>query len=370
METSGARRFKMAWQPFISLCLLLAFSRVSAYAQAIDWPTLGFTQLGTNVFNEPTYITHARDGSQRLFVLEQPGRIWILQNTNRLAQPFLDISSRVTTYGAEEGLLGLAFPPGFSTNNHFYVNYTRSPDGAIVVSRFFLTATNSNVADPNSEQILLVIQKPFTLPGARFPNSTYDNHNAGQLAFGPDGYLYIGVGDGGSEGDPLRYGQAKTNLFSKILRIDVESGVSPYAIPPSNPFVSSNNFVPEAWAYGLRNPWRFSFDDLTGDLYIGDVGQNKYEEVDFQPASSSGGQNYGWSIMEGDSNYNIPGFTNFALVTLPAAVYSHASLPYFGQGAIIGGYVYRGPNVPRMNGMYFYGDFIAGWIWGLRKLGT
>ena len=372
METSGARRFKMAWQPFISLCLLLAFSRVSALAQAIDWPTLGFSPVGTNLFRMPTYITHAHDGSQRLFVLEQPGRIWILQNTNRLVQPFLDISGRVTTFGAEEGLLGLAFPPGFSTNNYFYVDYTRSPDGAIVVSRFFLTATNSNVADPNSEQILLVIQKPFTLPGARFPNSTYDNHNAGQLAFGPDGYLYIGVGDGGSEGDPLRfYGQkTKTNLFSKILRIDVESEVSPYAIPPSNPFVSSNNFVPEAWAYGLRNPWRFSFDDLTGDLYIGDVGQNKYEEVDFQPASSSGGQNYGWSIMEGDSNYNIPGFTNFALVTLPAAVYSHASLPYFGQGAIIGGYVYRGPNVPRMNGMYFYGDFIAGWIWGLKEAGT
>ena len=351
-----------------TLCFFL-IAQSFLFSQVVDWPTLSFTQIVTNTIAEPTYITHAGDGSGRIFVLSQPGKIWIIQNSNVLAQPFLDISGRVTTYGAEQGLLGLTFPPGFSTNRHCYVDYTRKSDGAIVVSRYFLTATNSNVADSNSEQIILVIQKPESLPG--FNNPNFDNHNAGQLAFGPDGYLYIGVGDGGSENDPFNIGQQTNTFLGKLLRIDVESGVSPYAIPPSNPFVSSNGYYPEIWALGLRNPWRFSFDDLSGDLYIADVGENKYEEIDFQPAGSSGGQNYGWRIMEGDSNFSVPsGFTNFASLTLPVAIYSHASLPYSGQAAVIGGYVYRGPSQPRINGMYFYGDFIAGWIWGLIRTGT
>ncbi|HEV2330952.1 MAG TPA: chitobiase/beta-hexosaminidase C-terminal domain-containing protein, partial [Verrucomicrobiae bacterium] len=354
---------KAALNRFVWLGLFFSFANVRAGAQAIDWPTLGFTQVVTNSFSSPIGITHAGDGSQRIFIVEQPGRVWIIQSNNVLAQPFLVITDRVTSAGSEQGLLGLAFPPGFSTKKYFYVDYTRQSDGAIAISRFFLTATNLNVADINSEQPVMVIPKPS-------PITTYNNHNAGQLAFGPDGDLYIGVGDGGSEGDPLTNGQNTANLFGKILRIDVESGAWPYAIPADNPYVSSSGYAPEIWAYGLRNPWRFSFDDQTGDLYIGDVGQNSYEEIDFQPAGSAGGQNYGWRIMEGYSNFDIPpGFTNFAALTLPVAAYPH-KLPTGDIAAIIGGYVYRGPSQPRMDGMYFFGDFEAGWIWGLKQEGT
>jgi hypothetical protein len=237
------------------------------------------------------------------------------------------------------------------------VAYTRY-DNSVVIARF-QTSTNANVADVTNEQIIMIIPKPF------------DNHNAGQLAFGPDGFLYIGTGDGGSEGDPLNYGQNTQTLLAKILRIDVESGLSPYAIPTNNPFVGNTNYVPETWVYGLRNPWRFSFDRATGDLYIGDVGQNTYEEIDFQPAGSPGGQNYGWRIMEGPSNYNVPpGFTNFSALTPPVMSYNHSLLLFSGQAAVIGGYVYRGPSESRLNGAYFYGDFIAGWIWGLANDGT
>ncbi len=231
----------------------------------------------------------------------------------------------------------------------------------MVISRFNVSSTNANVVDPASEQILAVIAKPIP----------QNNHNGGQIAFGPDGYLYIGVGDGGSEGDPQNFGQTTSTLSGKILRIDVESGASPYAVPTNNPFAGNNNYAPEIWALGLRNPWRFSFDRQTGDLYIGDVGQNTYEEVDFQPAASAGGQNYGWRITEGPTNYIVPsGFTNFSALTRPVAWYAHGSLPTDLSAAVIGGYVYRGPDAPRLNGMYFYGDFVAGWMWGLKQSGT
>ena len=354
----GNRLYKSAWSwakcLVLFVCYGVFFAELTAADQVVDWPTLSSTLVVTLGFPSPVAIAHAGDNSQRLFVVEQPGRIWIVQSNSLLSRPFLEISNRVAA-GGERGLLGLAFSPGFSTNHHFYANYTRQPDGAIVISRFFVTATNANVADAHSEQILLVIAKP------------YDNHNGGQLAFGPDGYLYIGVGDGGSEGDPLNNGQSTTNLLGKILRIDVENGVSPYAIPADNPFVGQAGYLPEIWAYGLRNPWRFSFDRLTGDLYIGDVGQDRYEEIDFQPAGSAGGQNYGWKIMEGTNTYKVPaGFTNFSRLTPPVAVYTHS----LWESAVIGGYVYRGPSVPRMNGMYFYGDFQAGWIWTLKQVGT
>ncbi len=346
------------------VCGWAFFGEVTVHAQPIDWPTLTFTQTISSAFTHPVVITHAGDNSQRLFVVEQPGKIWVVQSNNVVSQPFMDISSQVLSKGAEQGLLGLAFPPGYSTNNHFYVDYTRQTDGAIVIERFLLTSTNSNVADTNSGQIIKVISKPN-------PSTSYINHNAGQLAFGPDGYLYIGVGDGGLEGDPQNDGQKTNTLLGKMLRIDVEGGVSPYAVPTNNPFVGQPGFLPEIWAYGLRNPWRFSFDRLTGDLYIGDVGQNTYEEIDFQPAGSAGGQNYGWKIMEGTNNYSVPtGFTNFSTLTLPVTVYSHLTLPSDDAGAVIGGYVYRGPSSPRMNGMYFYGDFVVGWIWGMKQVGA
>lgn len=271
-------RAAVSFVSFGALTLSLQFSTHAA----VDWPTLRFTQIVTNIFTAPTCITHAGDGSGRLFIVEQAGRIRIIQSNSVLTLPFLDIASRIAT-GGERGLLGLAFSPGFSTNGQCYVNYTRTNDGAIVVSRFQITA-DPNLADQNSEQVLLTVPQPFA------------NHNGGQIAFGQDGYLYIGTGDGGSGGDPQNRAQNPSTLLGKILRIDVESGVTPYAIPPDNPFVSAPPFGPEIWAWGLRNPWRFSFDRETGDLYIGDVGEGSREEINFQPAGSSGGQNYGWRL--------------------------------------------------------------------------
>ena len=338
----------------IALFFMLALFAVGHARAQIDWPTISLSPVGTNAFTHPTVITHAGDNSGRVFICEQPGQVWIAQSNTILPLVFLDIRGRVLSAGAEQGLLGLAFPPAYAGKGHFYVDYTRSPDGFVVISRFGLTA-DPNVADTNSEQVLLVIPKP------------YNNHNGGQLAFGPDGFLYIGVGDGGSEGDPLNNGQTTTNLLGKLLRIDVESGAVPYLIPPGNPFVGNTNFAPEIWSYGLRNPWRFSFDRASGDLFIADVGQNMYEEIDFQQAGSAGGQNYGWRIMEGFAQYNVPsGFTNFQSLTPPMLVYSHQSLPTDLSGAVIGGYAYRGPSQPRMDGIYFYADFIVGWIWGLK----
>jgi len=235
------------------------------------------------------------------------------------------------------------------------VNYTRSPDGDTVISRFRLTA-NLNVADTNSEQILKVVVQPFA------------NHNGGQIAFGPDGYLYVALGDGGysgSTGDPMLHAQNPLSLLGKLLRIDVESGGSPYTIPGSNPYVGNTNYAPEIWALGLRNPWRFSFDRLTGDLYLGDVGHAKYEEIDFQPAASPGGENYGWRAREGVFNYAPPAGIDFTALTDPVTWYDHSL-----GACVTGGSVYRGPNEPRLNGTYFFGDFISGRIWGLRLVGT
>lgn len=294
---------------------------------------------------QPLGITHAADGSGRLFIVEQAGRVRIFRNGALVPTPFLDITDRVTA-GGEQGLLGLAFPPGFSGKGYFYVNYTRVPDGATVVSRFQLSV-DPDVALPASEEVLLVVAQPFA------------NHNGGHLAFGPDGYLYIALGDGGSGGDPFGNGQNLAALLGKILRIDVESGVVPYAIPSGNPFSS------EIWAYGLRNPWRFSFDRVTGDLYIADVGQNLIEEVNFQPAASLGGANYGWNIMEGSSCFNSLN-CNQAGLTLPVAEYSHTE----GNCSVTGGFVYRGAQYPALQGDYLYGDFCSGRIWGLRRVGA
>lgn len=344
--------------PLLRCVFVLCLTRLTGSAATVDWPTIGFRQVVSNSFSKPTCITHAGDGSQRLLVGQQAGIISLILDTNLQTDPFLVITDRVNSVGAEQGLLGVAFPPGFTTNHHFYVDYTAS-NNAVVVSRFQVTSTNTNIADPQSEQVVLRIAKPF------------NNHNGGQLAFGPDGYLYIGVGDGGSEGDPQNFGQNPSSLLAKILRIDVENGVSPYAIPPTNPFATNSAYAPETWAWGLRNPWRFSFDRLTGDLYIGDVGQNGYEEIDVQSAASPGGQNYGWRIMEGPTNYSVPSdFTNFSSLTLPVAWYPHTGLPSDASAAVTGGYVYRGPSQSRMDGVYFYGDWVVGWIWGLKQAGT
>lgn len=282
----------------------------------------------------PVDVESAKDGSGRLFVIEKYGAIRIIKDGQLLDQPFLNIDDRVDDSGNEMGLLGLVFHPDFSQNGYFYVNYT-GDGGNTRISRF---QANGDIADPNSEKVLMIVNQPFP------------NHNGGKVAFGPDGYLYLGLGDGGLAGDPFKNGQNTNALLGKILRLDVNNG-DPYSIPVDNPFGN------EVWDYGLRNPWRFSFDRATGDLWIGDVGQNTYEEIDYLPAGTPGGVNFGWSVMEGNHGYDGQFQQG---MTLPVAEYSHAE----GGCSVTGGYVYRG-SMPEWNGIYLYGDYCSGKIWGL-----
>jgi len=314
--------------------------------QAPTFPTsLTLTSVAGG-FNDPVTIANAGDGSNRLFVLEQAGVVKILRNGTVNATPFLDITSLVKSSGSEQGLLGIAFPPDFAASKVFYVNYTnQTGTGNTVIARFSVGA-DPDRADPATRTEILGITQPFA------------NHNGGQLAFGPDGYLYIGTGDGGSGGDPQGNGQNTGVLLGKILRIDVRSGTSPFAIPTGNPFNSA------VWAYGLRNPWRFSFDRAGGDLYIADVGQGEVEEIDFQQAGAGAGANYGWNIMEGSRCFTTPGCGSTGL-TLPVAEYSHGS----GDCSVTGGYVYRG-GIAALRGIYLYGDYCSGRIWGLRRDGA
>jgi glucose/arabinose dehydrogenase len=280
-------------------------------------------------------------GDERLFVVEQRGIIRVLAEGNLLEQPFLDIRARVNDGGNEQGLLGLAFHPRYAENGWFYVNYTDAK-GDTVVARFHANPLE-NVAEADSEEILLRIEQP------------YANHNGGGLAFGPDGYLYVGTGDGGSAGDPQGNAQRLDTRLGKLLRIDVD-GAAPYAVPADNPFAAGGG-LPEIWAYGLRNPWRFSFDRLNGDLYIGDVGQARWEEIDVLPAGAPGGANFGWNIREGLHAYagqSTEGFVE------PVAEYDH------GEGcSVTGGVVVRSPSLAEWQGVYLYGDYCTGTIWGL-----
>lgn len=292
-------------------------------------------------FDSPVDITHA--GDERLFIVEQDGYIQILDaDNNTLATPFLDIDSRVSS-GGERGLLGLAFHPDYANNGYFFVNYINN-NGDTQISRFSVSATDANLADPDSEVMLLTIDQP------------YGNHNGGCIKFGPDGYLYIGMGDGGSGGDPQGYGQNRQSLLGKMLRIDVDNG-SPYGIPADNPFASDDQTLDEIWAIGLRNPWRFSFDRQTGDLWIGDVGQNQWEEIDFQPASSAGGENYGWRCYEGFHTYNTSGCDNADAYDDPIYEYSNS---FDGGCSVTGGMVYRGSEIPALQGIYVFSDYCAG----------
>jgi glucose/arabinose dehydrogenase len=293
--------------------------------------------------NLPIGIANAGDGSGRLFILEQAGLIRIFQENQLQAEPFLDITNRVGCCG-ERGLLGLAFHPQYRENGFFFVNYT-DINGDTVIARFQVSE-EANRADPDSEVKLLNVEQP------------YPNHNGGSLAFGPDGYLYLGLGDGGSGGDPLGNGQNKNTFLGKILRLDVDQD-APYAIPPDNPFAQGGG-APEVWAYGLRNPWRFSFDRLTGDLLIGDVGQGSWEEIDYLRAGHPGGVNFGWNYMEGNQPYSSTGAPSNVELIDPVAVYGRD------QGySVTGGVVYRGAQLPDWQGVYFYGDYGSGLIWGL-----
>ncbi len=322
--------------------------------QAASMPgALGFDLVASGL-TAPVAVTNAGDNSGRLFITQQMGQILIYDGTQLLSTPFLDISSKVL-YGGERGLLSAAFHPNYKTNGYFYVDYTRKSDGATVIARYSVSA-NPNVAN-TAETVLLVIDQP------------YSNHNGGQLQFGPDGYLYIGMGDGGSGGDPENRAQNPTSLLGKILRIDVNSG-SPYGIPPSNPFVGNAAVADEIWAFGVRNPWRFSFDRLTGDLFIADVGQDAWEEIDFQAAASAGGQNYGWSCYEGNHIYNSGrNCTTYGTLTTPILEYAHGPGDSIGC-AVTGGYRYRGTQFPAMDGVYLYGDYCTGTIWGAAYNGS
>ena len=291
---------------------------------------------------QPLYVTHAFD--DRLVILEQAGTIRIFQNGQLLPAPFLDIQDPVGSNSNEQGLLGLAFHPNYQENGFFFLNYT-DVNGNTNIARYRVS-DDPNVADPASGQILLTIPQPFA------------NHNGGMIAFGPDGYLYVGMGDGGSQGDPQGNGQNPGTLLGSILRLDVTNAEGIYTIPADNPFVADSAARPEVWAYGFRNPWRFSFDRLTGDLFIADVGQNTWEEVSWQAADTPGGQNFGWNRMEGNHCYQ--GNCDPAAFTTPIFEYNHTL-----GCSISGGYIYRGGQFLSLYGNYFTADFCTGTIWGV-----
>ena len=312
-------------------------------------------ELYASGLNKPVNIKHA--GDDRLFVVEQDGRIRIITaEGNVLSTPFLDINARVVDIGGigdERGLLGLAFHPNYSDNGYFYVNYINN-NGQTVISRF--QRLNNNVADPNSELILLTISQPFP------------NHNGGDMAFGPDGFLYISSGDGGSAGDPLNNSQNITNLLGKILRIDVDnpSNGNNYGIPSTNPFVGNPSGSDEIWVYGLRNPWKFSFDFTNNDIWIADVGQNEIEEINVLPVSSASA-NFGWRCFEGNATFNNTDCPPQNLLTFPIATYNHFD-GSVSRCSITGGYRYRGSAQTSLFGLYFFADFCSQQIGYLREV--
>ncbi len=329
--------------PYASLLAFGVLSSVSAQ------PKIQL-RLFASGFNRPVDIAHC--GDSRLFVVEQRGLIWVLDSAGNRLDTFLNISARVRATGNEQGLLGLAFAPDYRQLGYFYVNYTRQPDGATVISRFSVLPTQPNRADVNSELVLLTQPQP------------YNNHNGGCLKFGPDGYLYIGLGDGGSGGDPQNFAQNPASLLGKTLRIDVRSaaGGQPYSIPADNPFVQNPAFRPEIWSLGWRNHWRFSFDRLTGDFWAGDVGQNAREEIDFEPAGV-GGRNYGWRCYEGTLPYNTSGCLPASAYVPPIFEYAN---PTVGR-SVTGGFVYRGSRHPELYGYYFFADYVSGRWWVTRQ---
>ncbi len=344
---------------------LLALAPALAVAQeATPAPTpfdpatfaIGFETVAEG-FDRPVHVADPGDGSGRLFVVEQEGRIRIVRDGETEPEPFLDIVDRVESGGNEQGLLGIAFHPDFAENGLFFVGYTaRGGDGAgnNTVARFRV-ADDPNRADRESGAILLSVPDPFR------------NHNGGLVAFGPDGYLYVGFGDGGASGDPEENAEDPSALLGKILRIDIDrpDAGQPYGIPADNPFADGVDGAPEVWAYGLRNPWRFSFDRETGDLWIADVGQNAREEVNVQSAESAGGENYGWDLMEGTACFEDAACEATAEdldLVLPVAEYGRDL-----GISVTGGYVYRGEAVPELRGVYLFADFGTGLLWGLGR---
>jgi len=332
------------------LALVVALSVLALAAAPVAYavvPTASTRLLARWRVPQPVAIANAGDASGRLFIVEKGGRIRVVKGGALLSTPMLDISASVST-GFEQGLLGIAFPPGFAAKQYFYVNYTNTA-GDTVIRRYFMSG-NPDVATTVGAQTILTVDQPFA------------NHNGGGMVFGPDGFLYIGMGDGGSAGDPLGNGQRTNTLLGKMLRIDVESGASPYGVPASNPFVGEAGYRSEIWALGMRNPWRFSFDSANGRLFIADVGQAAWEEIDMEPAGFAGGRNYGWNSYEGNHAYppgSAPKPT--AGLTFPVHEYSHAA----GDDSVTGGHVYRGSDIAAWQGLYFFGDFESGRIWAM-----
>jgi len=338
--------------PLLGLSLGSALSASACGSSSANNPAVGKgakLQLIVSGLSSPLYLTAPSGDLSRLFVVEQTGGIRIIKDGALLPTPFLDISTKITA-GGEQGLLGLAFDPDYASTGRFVVHYTDT-NGDTHLSQFTVSS-DPDVADPASEQVILTADQP------------YSNHNGGQVLFGPDGMLYLGLGDGGSEGDPQGRGQDLSDLLGSILRLDVRS-TSPYSVPPDNPFVGQAGVQPEVWSYGLRNPWRFSFDRTTGDLYIGDVGQDSFEEVDVAPAAAGSGKglNFGWNIMEGTHCYNASACNQSGL-TLPVLEYPHS------EGcSVTGGYVYRGSVIPALQGLYFFGDYCQGTVRSFRYQG-
>jgi glucose/arabinose dehydrogenase len=324
---------------------LLPLLVAARYAAADPPLSLVLEPVATGLSN-PIGLVDAKDGSGRLFVVLQGGQIRVIDDTGVRATPFLNLGALVST-GSERGLLGLAFHPDYESNGRFFVDYTDSA-GNTVVARYQVSA-DPNVADPATAHTVLTVVQPAS------------NHNGGQLQFGPDGLLYIGMGDGGGAGDPDDNGQRIDVLLGKLLRIDVDSA-EPYAIPPDNPFVGVPAARPEIWAYGLRNPWRFSFDRVTGDLFIADVGQSAREEIDFEPRGAGGGLDYGWDVEEGSLCYDPdpgePPCGDPGLVR-PVLEYDHSL-----GCSVTGGFRYWGSAYPHLRGWYLYGDYCSGRIWG------
>jgi glucose/arabinose dehydrogenase len=304
-------------------------------------------------FDHPVLVTSPRDGSRRLFVVEQSGRVRIIYNGAVLTTPFVNVSNLIST-GGERGLLGLAFHPSFKTNGKIYVNYTNTA-GNTVIAEYHITTSANHVTASTARRIMTIAQP-------------YPNHNGGGIAFGPDGFLYIGMGDGGSGGDPQNRAQSLNSLLGKMLRIDVNgrTATRAYRIPSTNPYVGRTG-LDQIWSRGLRNPWRWSFDRLKGDLWIGDVGQDRYEEIDRSTAASGRGRaaNYGWRLFEGRHCFNPPTGCVRTGKTMPIVEYSHAS-----GCSVTGGYVYRGPAYPMLYGGYFFGDYCSGKIWTISSAAT
>lgn len=340
---------RAAWIVSAAVCLLAVGCGGVQHPSPPPSPIAISLQPVASGLSSPLDLEQPNDGSGRLFVVEQGGAIKILQNGAVLPQPLLDISSKVLNK-VEMGLLGVTFHPNFQANGKFYVNYVRNFGGQFqsVIAEYLVSSANPNQADPGSERILLTADQVNNFP----------NHKAGQLAFGPDGFLYFGLGDGGGEGDPLRHGQNTQTLLGKMMRIDVNSAgpSTPYAIPSDNPFAAGGG-LPEIYAVGFRNPWRFSFDRITGRLFVADVGQDKFEEIDIVTK----GGNYGWNVMEGDHCFNPPSGCNTAGFILPIV-----EIPHPEGEAVIGGFVYHGTALTGMQNRYVFGD-LNGQIWTLTE---